>query len=150
MNNVLRAMHANDAEQDNTGRSKSSASTQNACQHGFIGRASRTFSVRERWGCRICRRPYSSKQMKARHVTWALATTALAGAASTPLDALAAGDTTQTIVMVRHGEKPDQGLGQLSCQGLNRAMKLPRIIEKKFGRPDAIFASSPSEKKTDR
>jgi hypothetical protein len=64
--------------------------------------------------------------------------------------AFAVGDTTQTIVMVRHGEKPDQGLGQLSCQGLNRALALPRAIEIKFGRPDAIFAPDPARQKNDR
>ncbi|HVE10997.1 MAG TPA: histidine phosphatase family protein [Paraburkholderia sp.] len=57
---------------------------------------------------------------------------------------------TQTIVMVRHGEKPDSGLGQLNCQGLNRALALPRVIEAKYGRPDAIFAPDPSKQKNDR
>ncbi|WP_236572405.1 histidine phosphatase family protein [Burkholderia sp. 8Y] len=52
--------------------------------------------------------------------------------------------------MVRHGEKPDQGLGQLSCQGLNRALALPGVIETKYGRPDAIFAPDPSKQKNDR
>ncbi|MDR5857778.1 histidine phosphatase family protein [Caballeronia sp. LZ062] len=56
----------------------------------------------------------------------------------------------QTIVMVRHGEKPDQGLGQLSCQGLNRALALPRVIETKYGRPDGIFAPDPAKQKKDR
>ena len=46
----------------------------------------------------------------------------------------------ETIVFVRHGEKPEAGLGQLSCQGLNRALALPAVIRAKFGRPDAIFA----------
>jgi hypothetical protein len=55
----------------------------------------------------------------------------------------------ETIVMVRHGEKPAAGLGQLSCQGLNRALALPPVLEKQFGRPVAIFAPNPSEQKTD-
>jgi hypothetical protein len=58
-------------------------------------------------------------------------------------------DATETIVMVRHGEKPAAGLGQLNCQGLNRALALPAVLEKRFGRPAAIFAPNPSEQKTD-
>ncbi|KND60355.1 type I hydrophobic transmembrane region [Candidatus Burkholderia verschuerenii] len=64
--------------------------------------------------------------------------------------AFADDDTTQTIVMVRHGEKPVDGLGQLTCQGLNRALALPRVIESKYGRPVAIFAPDPAKKKNDR
>ena len=56
---------------------------------------------------------------------------------------------TQTIVLVRHGEKPAQGLGQLDCQGLNRALALPAVIKKMFGRPDVIFAPNPAETKND-
>jgi hypothetical protein len=37
-------------------------------------------------------------------------------------------DAVETIVLVRHGEKPDKGLGQLDCQGLNRALALPPVI----------------------
>ncbi len=50
-----------------------------------------------------------------------------------------AASTTETIIMLRHGEKPEQGLGQLNCQGLNRALKLPAVIEQKFGKPDFIL-----------
>lgn len=56
----------------------------------------------------------------------------------------------QTIVFIRHGEKPAQGLGQLDCRGLNRALALPAVIEKQFGRPDAILAPEPSAQKNDR
>ncbi len=52
--------------------------------------------------------------------------------------------TTETIVIVRHGEKPTKGLGQLTCRGLNRALALPGILIPKFGRPDYIFAPDPS------
>ncbi len=55
----------------------------------------------------------------------------------------------ETIVFVRHGEKPDKGLGQLNCQGLNRALALPPVIAKLFGRPDVIFAPNPSAVKMD-
>jgi len=58
-------------------------------------------------------------------------------------------DATQTLVFIRHGEKPDEGLGQLSCQGLNRALALPPVIAKSFGRPDYIYAPDPSVSKKD-
>ena len=56
---------------------------------------------------------------------------------------------TETIVLVRHGEKPAEGLGQLNCQGLNRAVALPVVIGKLFGRPDAIFAPDSAQPKED-
>ncbi len=55
----------------------------------------------------------------------------------------------ETIVLIRHGEKPAAGLGQLSCQGLNRALALPAVIRKIFGKPAAIFAPNPAEQKPD-
>ena len=55
----------------------------------------------------------------------------------------------ETIVLVRHGEKPDAGLGQLSCQGLNRALALPNVIQTLFGKPDFIFAPDPAHSKPD-
>ncbi len=58
-------------------------------------------------------------------------------------------DATQTLVFIRHGEKPDEGLGQLSCRGLNRALALGPVIARSFGRPDVIFAPNPSKSKTD-
>ena len=60
-----------------------------------------------------------------------------------------ANGATATIVFVRHGEKPERGLGQLSCQGLNRALALPAVIAKYFDRVDAIFAPNPSHPKED-
>jgi hypothetical protein len=70
---------------------------------------------------------------------------------STLLTATAAhsDDAVETVVLVRHGEKPDKGLGQLNCKGLNRALALPSVIAKVFGKPDAIFAPNPSEQKID-
>ena len=73
----------------------------------------------------------------------------------------------ETIVFVRHGEKPGtqsprdksgncqtsdaskSGLGQLTCQGLNRALKLREVIEARFGKPWAIFAPNPADQKAD-
>ena len=56
---------------------------------------------------------------------------------------------TETIVLVRHGEKPALGLGQLNCQGLNRALALPAVIGKQFGKPDLILAPDPAQSKED-
>jgi len=54
-------------------------------------------------------------------------------------------DKTETIVCIRHGEKPPAGLGQLTCQGLNRALRLPQVLLTKFGKPDFIFAPDPNQ-----
>jgi hypothetical protein len=58
-------------------------------------------------------------------------------------------DTVETIVLVRHGEKPVTGLGQLDCHGLNRALALPQVVAKTFGRPSAVFAPDPSQQMQD-
>ncbi|MBV8046334.1 MAG: hypothetical protein JO171_04245 [Paludibacterium sp.] len=50
---------------------------------------------------------------------------------------------TQTLVFMRHAEKPADDLGQLSCQGLNRALALPPRLQTLFGRPDFLFAPNP-------
>ncbi len=54
--------------------------------------------------------------------------------------------TVQTIVAIRHGEKPKGGLGQLTCRGLNRALALPDVLLAKYGTPQFIFAPNPAEK----
>ncbi len=54
------------------------------------------------------------------------------------------GTSRETIVILRHGEKPPGGLGQISCMGLNRALALPKVLIGRFGRADAIFAPNPS------
>ena len=56
---------------------------------------------------------------------------------------------TETIVFLRHGEKPPRGLGQLTCQGLNRSLALPQVLLSKFGKPDYIFAPDPAQKVTE-
>ncbi|MFJ7354521.1 hypothetical protein ACIQWS_10195 [Phyllobacterium sp. NPDC097923] len=58
-------------------------------------------------------------------------------------------DSVQTIAFIRHGEKPEKGLGQLNCQGLNRALALPPVIARTLGKPDYIFAPNPSDQKED-
>jgi hypothetical protein len=55
----------------------------------------------------------------------------------------------ETIVFLRHGEKPPGGYGQLNCQGLNRALHLPAVLIAKYGRPYAIYAPDPSTKAHD-
>ena len=54
----------------------------------------------------------------------------------------------ETIVFIRHGEKPDDDKGQLNCQGLNRSLALPDVLIGKYGKPDYIFAPS-TAKRTD-
>ena len=52
----------------------------------------------------------------------------------------------ETVVLIRHGEKPANGLGLLTCKGLNRALLLPDFFAANFNRPDHIFAPNPSVK----
>lgn len=52
---------------------------------------------------------------------------------------------TETLVLFRHAEKPAQGLGQLTCRGLNRALALPEVLSTKFGKPDLLYAPDPAE-----
>nr|WP_233158866.1 hypothetical protein [Chromobacterium sp. ASV5] len=53
----------------------------------------------------------------------------------------------ETLVLLRHGEKPAGGYGQLNCQGLNRALALSAALPKKFGKPDFLFAPLPGLKR---
>lgn len=53
-------------------------------------------------------------------------------------------DGTQTLVFLRHAEKPREGLGQLNCLGLNRALDLAVMLPERFGEADYIFAANPS------
>ena len=55
----------------------------------------------------------------------------------------------ETIVLVRHGEKPEGGLGQLTCKGLNRSLALPSLLISRYGKPDFIYAPNPSVKVDD-
>src|SRR4029079_4070667 len=45
------------------------------------------------------------------------------------------------VIIIRHGEKPESG-DNLSCKGLNRALQLSSVLNKKFGVPDYIFVPS--------
>ncbi len=53
-------------------------------------------------------------------------------------------DGTQTLVFLRHAEKPGEGLGQLNCHGLNRALDLATLLPERFGNADYVFAANPS------
>ena len=53
------------------------------------------------------------------------------------------------LVMFRHAEKPGAGLGQLSCQGLNRALALPGVLLAAYGKPSALYAPNPGVAKED-
>jgi hypothetical protein len=55
---------------------------------------------------------------------------------------------TETIIAIRHGEKPPDSLGQLNCKGLNRSLALPGVLLTRYGRPNFIFAPNPSVKST--
>lgn len=52
----------------------------------------------------------------------------------------------ETIVFFRHGEKPSGGYGQLTCQGLNRALALPDVLIGRYGAPDYLYAPDPQVK----
>jgi hypothetical protein len=54
--------------------------------------------------------------------------------------------SSETIVVLRHGEKATGGAGQLSCMGLNRSLALPKLLVGRFGRADAIFAPNPASR----
>jgi hypothetical protein len=49
----------------------------------------------------------------------------------------------ETIVAIRHAEKPPASLGQLTCKGLNRALALPQVLIPRYGKPDRIYAPDP-------
>ena len=74
----------------------------------------------------------------------------LSGGGDAPIESVASaesgGPTVETIVCVRHGEKPPGGLGQLTCRGLNRALALPEVLFAKFGPPKFVFAPNPTQK----
>jgi hypothetical protein len=55
----------------------------------------------------------------------------------------------ETIVFLRHGEKPAGGYGQLTCQGLQRALALPSVLIGRYGRAQNIFAPNPLPKVSD-
>ena len=57
-------------------------------------------------------------------------------------------DHIETIIAVRHAEKTPVEIGQLSCEGLNRALLLPHFFKTHFSKPHYIFAPNPAERIT--
>lgn len=49
----------------------------------------------------------------------------------------------EKLIFVRHAEKSFPDYGQLNCQGLNRAIALPRVLHNYYGKADFIFAPRP-------
>ncbi|HTD98105.1 MAG TPA: hypothetical protein VK668_02420 [Mucilaginibacter sp.] len=45
------------------------------------------------------------------------------------------------VVIIRHGEKPDNG-DNLNCQGFNRSVELPKVLNAKFGSSATLFVPS--------
>jgi hypothetical protein len=76
------------------------------------------------------------------HVAGSLATATLASTAVT--QAVSTGTTTETLVFFRHGEKPAGGYGQLTCQGLQRALALPTVLTSRYGNAQYLFAPNPT------
>jgi hypothetical protein len=83
------------------------------------------------------------------HVAGTLATATFASTALTGSIGTSAQPIHETIVIMRHGEKPSGGYGQITCQGLQRALRLPDVLLAQFGQPEAIFAPSPLQQVTD-
>jgi hypothetical protein len=67
----------------------------------------------------------------------------------TPQPAKPAEAKVETIIFIRHAEKPAAGLGQINCRGLNRALALPTVLASKFGKLDQIYAPDPTGKVRD-
>lgn len=85
--------------------------------------------------------------LRRRHLFLSLALAAAAVSIPLALDRVQSrdrqGDGTQTLVFLRHAEKPGEGLGQLNCQGLNRAIDLATLLPERFGDADYVFAADP-------
>jgi hypothetical protein len=50
-------------------------------------------------------------------------------------------DNSLKVVIIRHGEKPENG-DNLSCRGENRALQLPAVLYQKFNKPDYTYVPS--------
>ncbi len=79
-----------------------------------------------------------SSHVAATLATATFASTAITSAAPPPAPG------TETLVFFRHGEKPAGGYGQLTCQGLQRALALPPVLKALYGDPQYLFAPNPT------
>jgi hypothetical protein len=52
----------------------------------------------------------------------------------------------ETIIAIRHAEKPPASLGQLTCKGLNRALALPKVLIPRYGKPARVYAPDPGKR----
>jgi hypothetical protein len=59
-------------------------------------------------------------------------------------------DDVETIVFLRHGEKPANEIGQINVTGLNRALALPDVLLTHYPNPQFIFAPGTTDKITNR
>jgi hypothetical protein len=75
------------------------------------------------------------------HVAGTLATATFDNTVVTPVSTSAAAET---LVFMRHGEKPAGGYGQITCQGLQRALALPGVLTSRYGNAQFIFAPNPA------
>ena len=75
------------------------------------------------------------------HVAGTTATSTFTSVAVTKASSTAG---TETLVFFRHGEKPSGGYGQLTCQGLNRALALPSVLISRYGNAQYAFAPNPA------
>lgn len=75
------------------------------------------------------------------HVTGTVAKATFAG---TTVARAPTGTATETLVFFRHGEKPSGGYGQLTCQGLQRALALPAVLTSRYGNAQYAFAPNPT------
>jgi hypothetical protein len=80
------------------------------------------------------------------HIAGTPATATFAGTAVT---ATSTTSSTETLVFFRHGEKPSGGYGQLTCQGLQRALALPQVLTSRYGNAQYAFAPNPTVKVPD-
>lgn len=75
------------------------------------------------------------------HVAGTLATSTFDSTVVTPASIVSG---TETLVFMRHGEKPPGGYGQLTCQGLQRALALPPVLTSRYGNAQYVFAPDPA------
>ena len=83
------------------------------------------------------------------HVYGTLATATFESTAVTATPTTPPATTTKTLVFFRHGEKPSGGYGQLTCQGLQRALALPPVLTTRYGSAHYVFAPNPAVMMTD-
>ena len=56
------------------------------------------------------------------------------------------GARVETVVFIRHAEMPANDEGQLTCQGLNRALALPDMLVARYGPAQFVFAPATTKK----